>query len=101
MAMHDKQSGARTAFKLPANCHPADYGAATCLLLGWRLDAGGKAWQSPADNIQMQLLLCQQQLAASKLEVNNRNMELSTVKHCVGQLQTDANAAAARLRSMQ
>eukprot|EP00966_Prymnesium_polylepis_P068870 1599671-Prymnesium_polylepis.1 len=100
-AMHDRSSGARKAFNLPDNCFMGDYGAAACTLLGWHVDGRGNAIQSPSDNLQMQLLLCQQQLAASQGVVLQKDLLLSgaITQNCL--LQHAAESTAAQLLAAQ
>ena len=77
MAMHDKRSPARAALNLPATAYPGDFGAACARLLGWHVDEHGVAQQSPANNLQVQLLLCQQQLAAAQGQAQQKDLLLS------------------------
>ena len=101
MAMHKPESGAREKLNLTAHCFPADYGAASARLLGWYVDEYGKAQQSLAGNLQVQLLLCQKQLAASQALVLQKDQQLSAVSVQNGLLQRAGMATAAELSAAQ
>eukprot|EP00966_Prymnesium_polylepis_P120796 2791174-Prymnesium_polylepis.1 len=99
-ALHDPASGARAAFNLPSTCYAVDYGAAACKVLGWHV-VGGKAMQSVAGNLQLQLLLCQQELATSKQQLTASQQQLSSALSLSQQLQAVAVSSAAQMRAAQ
>ena len=101
MAMHDKRSPARAALNLPATAYPGDFGAACARLIGWHVDEHGVAQQSPANNLQIQLLLCRQQLAAAQGQHQQKDLLLSGASVTIGKLQRDGESTATGLRAAQ
>ena len=93
MGMSDDRSGARAALNLTGKVFPADFGAACGRLLGWSLDDRGVAVQNAAANVQMQLLLCRQQLAASQVLINHKDLQLASAMSLADQHDRASQAA--------